>query len=127
MWPIAADVRFLEGIVKRRVKLNPGRIHANPYRPDAEPAAWYKKRYRQALERIRSMSSDELAAPLTPRGVAEPVGMTLPAFQSENTEHGVCGVDSGYRMSLLLEGLLQARFEWSRRGQTVKGRSSGRA
>jgi uncharacterized damage-inducible protein DinB len=79
-WHIAADVWFLEGIVERHFELNPDQTHANPCRTSAELAAWYKERFRQVLQRIREMSPDELAAPLTLGGVAEAGGYTMPAF-----------------------------------------------
>lgn len=79
-WHIAADVWFLEGMVAGQFQPNPDRSNPNPCQSAAELANWYALRYPQALEGVRSMTPEELVAPLTLGGVAEEAGFSLPAF-----------------------------------------------
>jgi uncharacterized damage-inducible protein DinB len=79
-WHIAADVWFLDGIARREFEVNPDQTHPNPTQSMAELGDWYVARVREALERLRAVPAEQLAAPLTLGGVAEQSGTAFPAF-----------------------------------------------
>ncbi|MFQ5927760.1 MAG: DinB family protein [Terriglobia bacterium] len=79
-WHIAADVWFLEGIAEHHFQPNPDSSNPNPCKTGAELADWYAHRYREALEKIRAMTPEQLIAPVTLGGVATEAHVSFPAF-----------------------------------------------